>query len=124
MQAGQVEGRCLALFHSVHGRSQRARTGSAHGRPRGAAQLNREGHPRSVGLVADLMHGAGLRACQPRAYKRTTIPGQPPVSRPDLIGRDFTAEAPGTGMVGDITYLKSGEGRLYLPPSSIWPPAW
>jgi putative transposase len=79
-----------------------------------AAQLNREGYPCSVGLVADLMRELGLRGCQPRAYKRTTVPGQEPVSRPDLIGRDFTADAPGTRLVGDITYLRTGEGWLYL----------
>jgi putative transposase len=86
----------------------------AYGCRRVAAQLNRDGHPCSVGLVADLMRELGLRACQPRAYKRTTIPGEQPVTSPDLIGRDFTATAPGTRLVGDITYLKTGEGWLYL----------
>ncbi len=65
-------------------------------------------------LVADLMRELGLRACQPRVYKRTTIPGEQPVASPDLIGRDFTATAPGTRLVGDITYLRTGEGWLYL----------
>jgi len=78
------------------------------------AQLNREGHPCSVGMVADLMRELGLAAVQPRAYKRTTVPGEHPVSSPDLIGRDFTAPAPGQRLVGDITYLKTGEGWLYL----------
>jgi putative transposase len=86
----------------------------AYGCRRVAAQLNRDGHPCSVGLVADLMRELGLRACQPRAYKRTTVPGEEPVASPDLIGRDFTATAPGTRLVGDITYLKTGEGWLYL----------
>ncbi len=86
----------------------------AYGCRRVAAQLNREGHPCSVGLVADLMRELGLRACQPRAYKRTTIPGEQPVTSPDLIGRDFTAAAPGQRLVGDITYLRTGEGWLYL----------
>ena len=86
----------------------------AYGCRRVAAQLNREGHRCSVGLVADLMHGAGLRACQPRAYKRTTLPGEQPVTSPDLIDRDFTATAPGQRLVGDITYLRTGEGWLYL----------
>ncbi len=86
----------------------------AYGCRRVAAQLNREGHPCSVGLVADLMREAGLRACQPRAYKRTTVPGEQPVTSPDLIGRDFTAATPGTRLVGDITYLRTGEGWLYL----------
>jgi putative transposase len=81
-----------------------------------AAQLNRDGHECSVGLVADLMRELGLRAVQPRAYKRTTIPGEAPVSSPDLIGRDFdpASGAPGERLVGDITYLKTGEGWLYL----------
>jgi transposase InsO family protein len=79
-----------------------------------AAQLNRDGHPCSVGLVAALMRELGLRACQPRAYKRTTLPGEQPVTSPDLIGREFTAQAPGTRLVGDITYLRTGEGWLYL----------
>jgi putative transposase len=86
----------------------------AYGCRRVAAQLNQDGHRCSVGLVADLMRELGLRACQPRAYKRTTVPGEQPVASPDLIGRDFTATAPGTKLVGDITYLKTGEGWLYL----------
>jgi putative transposase len=79
-----------------------------------AAQLNRDGVACGVGLVADLMRELGLKACQPRAYKRTTLPGAQPVDSPDLIGREFTAAVPGTRLVGDITYLKTGEGWLYL----------
>ena len=79
-----------------------------------AAALNREGHECSVGLVADLMRELGLRAVQPRAYKRTTVPGEQAAPCPDLIGRDFTADAPGQRVVGDITYLKTGQGWLYL----------
>ncbi|HEV2374692.1 MAG TPA: IS3 family transposase [Streptosporangiaceae bacterium] len=91
----------------------------AYGCRRVAAQLNREGHPCSVGLAADLMREAGLRACQPRAYKRTTVPCEQPVTSPDLIERDFTAQAPGRRLVGDITYLRTGEGWLYLGPTFI-----
>lgn len=79
-----------------------------------AAALNRQGIACSVGLVADIMRELGLQACQPRAYKRTTVPGEQPVSTPDLIERDFTATTPGTRLVGDITYLRTGEGWLYL----------
>jgi transposase InsO family protein len=86
----------------------------SYGCRRVAAQLNRDGHRCSVGLVADLMRGLGLRACQPRAYKRTTLPGEQPVTSPDLIGREFTAAAPGQRLVGDITYLRTGQGWLYL----------
>lgn len=77
--------------------------------------LNTErGVPVSIGTVADIMREQGLRAVQPRAYKRTTIPGEQPVDVPDRIGRDFTAHAPGTRLVGDITYLRTGQGWLYL----------
>jgi putative transposase len=81
-----------------------------------AAWLNREGYECSVGLVADLMRELGLKAVQPRAYKRTTIAGEQPIDSPDLIGRDFNpaSTAPGQRFVGDITYLKTGEGWLYL----------
>ena len=79
-----------------------------------AAALNRAGIECSVGLVADLMRELGLKAVQPRAYKRTTIRGEQPMDSPDLLGRDFTASAPGERLVGDITYLRTGEGWLYL----------
>jgi putative transposase len=80
-----------------------------------AAALNREGHECSVGLVADLMRELGLRAVQPRAYKRTTVAGEAPVEAPDLLERDFAAGGtPGQRLVGDITYLRTGEGWLYL----------
>jgi putative transposase len=79
-----------------------------------AAALNREGHPASVGLVADLMRQLALRACQPRAYKRTTTPGEQSLTGPDRLERDFEAPRPAHRLVGDITYLKTGEGWLYL----------
>ena len=60
------------------------------------------------------MRELGLAAVQPRAYKRTTLPGTAPVAAPDLLERDFTAATPGQRLVGDITYLRTGEGWLYL----------
>jgi putative transposase len=79
-----------------------------------ARELNAGGHACSVGLVADLMRELGLKAVQPRAYRVTTVHGEDDHYAPDRIGRDFTAEAPGTRLVGDITYLRTGEGWLYL----------
>ena len=99
---------------AVHVRRVFDRGRSVYGCRRVAAQLNREGHECSVGLVVELMRQLGLRAVQPRAYERTTISARTTVATPDLIGRDFTATAPGRRLVGDITYLKTGEGWLYL----------
>lgn len=93
----------------VFGESRRT-----YGCRRVAAQLNREGIACSVGLVADLMREAGLEAVQPRAWKKTTIPGEVAEVVADHLERDFTAGAPGRVAVGDITYLKTGEGWLYL----------
>ena len=36
------------------------------------------------------------------------------MTRPDLLKRDFTADRTGVRFVGDITYLRTGEGWLYL----------
>lgn len=79
-----------------------------------AAALNHRGVVCSVGLVADLMRELGLAAVQPRAYKRTTVAGEDPVDAPDLLQRDLTATTPGQRLVGDITYLRTGQGWLYL----------
>ena len=65
-------------------------------------------------LVRSIMAELGFRACQPRASKATTQP-DPDASGPaDLVGRDFTAEQPGTKLVGDITYIRTWQGWLYL----------
>ncbi|MVT26384.1 IS3 family transposase [Nesterenkonia alkaliphila] len=81
-----------------------------------AAQLNAEGFDASVGLVADLMREMDLAAIQKRAYKRTTIAEEHAAVFTDKLGRDFTPEhyTVGQALVGDITYLRTGQGWLYL----------
>jgi transposase InsO family protein len=37
-----------------------------------------------------------------------------PPPAPDLVGRNFTADAPGVKLVGDITYIQTWAGWLYL----------
>lgn len=78
------------------------------------AQLVRQGEQVSPELVRELMREQGLVACQPRPYRpTTTVAGDTgPIS--DLVNRDFTADAPGQKMVGDITYIPTAEGWLYL----------
>jgi putative transposase len=60
-----------------------------------------------------LMRAAGLQGRHPRAGKRTTVAGQRPIDAPDLIGQDFTAEAPDTRWCGDITYVATVDGWVY-----------
>ncbi|POH56786.1 transposase [Arthrobacter glacialis] len=78
------------------------------------AKLSTAGVEVSVGTVATIMAENGWQARRMRAFKRTTTPCDPDKVFKDLIGRDFTAETPGTRLVGDITYLRTGEGWLYL----------
>ncbi len=78
------------------------------------AKLAVAGTEVSVGTVASIMAENGWVAKRMRAFKRTTIPSDPDKVFADLIGRDFTSETPGTRLVGDITYLRTEEGWLYL----------
>ena len=55
-----------------------------------------------------------LRAAQPRRKVRTTVPADDIDTRPDLVGRDFTARTPGLKWVGDITYIRTWVGFVYL----------
>jgi putative transposase len=65
-------------------------------------------------LVRLVMRGLGLYPCQPKPFRpTTTIPGDA-AAVPDLVKRDFTADAPGTKLVGDITYIATWSGWAYL----------
>ena len=78
------------------------------------AGLAAAGHQVSHKRVHRLMQAAGLRGRHPKAWRRTTIPGEKPVPAPDLIGRVFTAEEPDTKWCGDVTYIKTWQGWAYV----------
>jgi transposase InsO family protein len=87
-----------------------------YGAPRIHAQLRRQGHRHGRKRVARLMRAAGLRGRTPRRFKRTTILDPAATARTDLIRRDFyvNAAAVNTRWCGDITYIWTWEGWLYL----------
>jgi len=68
----------------------------------------------SMKLVRAVMAELGLAGCQPRAYKTTTEADPTAAGPADLVRRNFTAQRPGEKLVGDITYIKTWEGWLYL----------
>ena len=69
----------------------------------------------SPGLVRHIMRDEGLIACQPRPFRVTTeADAQAAAGMPDLVLRDFTAERPGIKFVGDITYIHTWAGFVYL----------
>jgi len=78
------------------------------------AELQTLGYQLSRKRVWRLMKTAGLQGRHPRAWKRTTVPGDSPVPAPDLLGRNFTAERPNERWCGDITYIKTWDGWAYL----------
>jgi len=64
--------------------------------------------------VARLMKENGLSARIKRRFVKTTDSNHDFPIAPNLLQRDFTADAPNEIWVGDITYLDTREGWLYL----------
>lgn len=84
-----------------------------YGHRRVHAQLERQGERCTLELVRGIMRELGLEPCQPRPW-RLGLTEASATLLPDLVGRDFTATAPGEKMVGDITYIPTWEGWVYL----------
>ncbi len=78
------------------------------------SQLARWGVRAGLELVRALMRELGLVACQPRPWRPSTTRQGAAGPIPDLVNRDFTAAVPGEKMVGDITYIPTWEGWVYL----------
>jgi putative transposase len=93
---------------TIHTRSRQT-----YGAPRVRAELRNMGHGHSRKRVARLMRLAGLAGRYPKRFRRTTI-SDPLTSIPDLVQRDFAPSAPNQLWVGDITYIRTWEGWLYL----------
>jgi putative transposase len=86
-----------------------------YGHRRVHAELARRGVRCSVELVRALMRQLGMVPCQPRPWRHSLTEADPVAGPiPDLVGRDFTAEAPGVKMVGDVTYIPTWEGWVFL----------
>src|SRR6266511_3578636 len=86
-----------------------------YGHRRVHAELARQGVHCSVELARGLMRELGLVPCQPQPWRHSLTEADPSAGPiPDLLARDFTAEAPGVKMVGDITYIPTWEGWVYL----------
>jgi putative transposase len=79
------------------------------------AVLVRSGESVDDETVRKLMRELGLEPCQPRPWRRSLTEQDSSAGPiPDLVSRDFTARRPGEKMVGDITYIETWEGWLYL----------
>ena len=86
-----------------------------YGSRRVTAALRAQGTVCNRKRVARLMRQLALRGCDRRKRRpRTTQPDGTPAAAPNRLERNFSASAPNRTWVGDITYLDTDEGWLYL----------
>jgi len=64
--------------------------------------------------IANIMKNLKLKVKMKRKYKNTTDSNHNLPIAPNVLNRDFYASEPDTKYVGDITYIHTGEGWLYL----------
>jgi putative transposase len=87
---------------------------ATYGAPRVHAELRAIGIRCSRKRVARLMRRARLRGSLRGRRMRTTSRTALQQAAPDLVERNFVSEEPDRLWVADITYVRSGEGFLYL----------
>jgi putative transposase len=107
-QRAQANAALTEQIRAVHERSR-----CTYGAPRVHAELLARQQRVSRKRVARLMREAGLVGRPPRRFRRTTV-ADPKVQVEDLVQRSFSAAAPDQKWFGDITYVRTWEGWLYL----------
>lgn len=85
-----------------------------YGSPRLHAELRAQGSYCSRKRVARLMKQAGLIAKMSRAFKRSIRGNPQALVAPNLLKQCFITQAPNQVWVADITYIRTGEGWLYV----------
>jgi putative transposase len=103
--------RLTATIVEIH-----AASNGTYGAPRIHAELADAGLRHGRKRIARRMKAAGIAGKSPRRWQVTTIPDPNAAKRPDLVKRDFTVDpaAINTRWCGDITYINTWEGWLYL----------
>jgi putative transposase len=85
-----------------------------YGSPRMTAELNARGYPCAENTVAALMRSHGIRAKAARRFVRTTDSRHGLPVADNLLARDFDPAGPNAAWSGDITYIPTADGWLYL----------
>ena len=89
-------------------------SGKTYGAPRIQQELADEGKRHGVKRIARLMRQEGLKASWKRRFRVTTGSDHRLPTSPNVLDRNFTARGPNERWVGDITYIPTFEGWLYL----------
>ncbi len=86
----------------------------SYGRPRMTEELKEIGLDIGHRRVGRLMRQNGISVIRTRKHKATTDSNHNFNTAPNLLDRDFNADAPNQKWAGDITYIWTREGWLYL----------
>lgn len=100
------------LLHHIRTLHQQSR--QTYGSPRMTQALRSAGHGVGRHRVARLMRTHGLRACYRHRYRVTTHSSHRYPVAANLVARAFRPTRPNQIWAGDITYLWTAEGWLYL----------
>jgi transposase InsO family protein len=85
-----------------------------YGSPRVARELRAKGMSTCRHRIARLMQEQGLRARSRRRFCKTTDSRHGLPTAPNLLARQFEVSAPNRVWAGDVTYIPTGEGWLFL----------
>lgn len=98
----------------VHVKAVYARSGGSYGRPRLLRELGNEGVPVGKQRLQRLMQKHGIRAKGGKCFRVTTDSNHDLPIAPNLLNQQFTVDKPDKVWVGDITYIPTDEGWLFL----------
>lgn len=105
----KVNDRLVLEIKVVHEKSRRI-----YGSPRITAELRASGIRCGKNRVARLMRENGIMAKTKRRFKITTDSKHNLPIAPNLLKQEFTADAPNKTWTGDITYIWTRQGWMYL----------
>lgn len=99
----------VTQIKKVHTESRRT-----YGSPRIHVELGEQGLEVGRNRVARLMRENGIKAKGKRRFRKTTDSKHDRALAKNILARDFDVDAPNKVWAGDITYLWTAEGWVYL----------
>jgi putative transposase len=109
-QRAKDDRRLSVLVREAHERGRKA-----YGSPRVLVELTEQGEHVSRKRVIRLMQAEGLKARIRRRYRSTTMSEHDQPIAPNLLDREFRADAPNQRWVGDTSeFIVANGGRIFL----------
>ena len=99
----------LAMIKDIFAESK-----ERYGSPRITAELKKRGIKYNKKRIARLMWKNGIEARIFRKYRNTTNSNHQREKSQNILGREFSRQRPNEVWTSDITYIRTGEGWLYL----------